>query len=165
MEELQASNLALVPSQLEQAGFRDQIPHDNVRILGTTRQPYSTLVKSQDCDSGFVTIEADDDGRRSRIPYAYASVGVAHSEDIRVDIAPAYYGNFLGTGVVAPPAHEFALLYIPAQHFLVGGGVCASGACDSTRTGLREAFGGPYNVGSGSRDHAESIGLLILATN
>jgi hypothetical protein len=60
-----------------------------------------------------VSIETDDDGRRSRIPNAYASVGVTHGKDIWIDFAPANDGYFLGTGIVAPSAHEFTLLYIP----------------------------------------------------
>lgn len=163
VDKVQPGDLTLVSSQLEQACFGDQIPYDDVRVFGTTGQSDAALVKSKDCDCRLVTIEADNDGRRARIPNAYASVCIPNGEDVWIHLASADDGDLVSAGIVAPAAHKLAFLDIPAQHLLVGSGVCASGACRPTGARLGEAFGGPDNVRGSRRDHAESVGLLIFA--
>jgi hypothetical protein len=108
-----------------------------------------------------VSIEADDGGRRPRIPNSNASICVTHGEDVWVNLAPADGGDLISTAGITPPAQQLARLDIPAENLFVGGGVCASGS--GGLGAWLSGGGGPDNVRSRSRDYAKSVALLVLA--
>ena len=76
-QEMQRGNLIGMSTEFEKTNLGDQIPDNDVRILGTTGEAHACIVEDQLCNGGFVTVERNDNGGGSRIPETNAPVVVA----------------------------------------------------------------------------------------
>lgn len=113
--------MILVTAQFVLSNFGDQIPEDDIGVLGTTGKPHARLVKDEFCDGRLVAVEADDNSGNLAIPQANAAIVVSNGEDVGVGVAAGNASDWSGASFVFPATEELAFLYIPAKNFFVGG--------------------------------------------
>ena len=65
---MESGNLVCMTTKLVQADLGDQIPDDDVCVSTSTSESDARLVEDECSNSRSVTIEADDDCRRPRVP-------------------------------------------------------------------------------------------------
>ena len=76
VEEFETRDLILVPSKFEKTSLSDQIPDDDVGILGATCQLDIILVECQICDCRPVSVECDEDRRNGCVPNPDATIAI-----------------------------------------------------------------------------------------
>ncbi|KAI6772237.1 hypothetical protein HG530_003195 [Fusarium avenaceum] len=68
LNKLKASNLVFVSSELELSDFRNKIPNDDIRVLGTTGKSDTRLIKYKLGDCRLVAVEVENDGGDLAVP-------------------------------------------------------------------------------------------------
>jgi hypothetical protein len=168
-------------TEFEKTNLGDQIPDNDVCVLGTTGEAHARIVEDQLCNGGFVTVERNDDGGGSRIPETNASVVVAERimglesairgrriggdlpdcEDILICLALRDHTDLCSASRIAPSSQKLSLLHIPAENFLAGTDNGPSGARLACSTGL--LLFGPDRIRRRRGDKPERIRMLEFA--
>jgi len=106
-------------------------------------------------------VEVHYNGGDPRVPKAHTPVRVANSEDIRIRFTLRDGRDERRASSVAPSAEQLALLYIPAEDFLVGSDIDFASARASSRR-VVIFIGRPYRVCGGGGYNAKDLRLLIF---
>lgn len=73
---MKRSDLIGMSAEFEETSLGDQIPKNDVGVLGATSKTHADVVKSELSDSRFVAVEGNNDRTGSGIPDANATIFV-----------------------------------------------------------------------------------------
>lgn len=79
-------------AEFEETSLRDEIPQDDIGVLGATGQAHTNIIESQFGDGGFVTVEGNYDRAGSRVPDADTAIVVAREEKEKNKLAQEVAG-------------------------------------------------------------------------